>query len=74
MHILRQHEWAVSPAQAREMHPDLARQVRLMPMGCWPMTVAGLDCTFSRDGHRVFAVAVVLSFPGLEVIESARKT
>jgi deoxyinosine 3'endonuclease (endonuclease V) len=70
MHIWRLHEWAVSPAQARDMQSDLARQVRLTPMGCRPVTVAGLDCTFSRDGNRVFAVAVVLALPGLEVIES----
>jgi len=71
MNIRRLHEWAVSTAQARDMQSDLSRQVRLTPMGCRSVTVAELDCTFSRDGNHVFAVAVVLALPGLDVIESA---
>jgi len=70
MKIRRLHEWTVSPAQARDMQYDLARRVRLAPMGCRPVTVARLDCTFSRDGSRMFAFTVVLALPGLEAIES----
>jgi len=36
-----------------------------------PKTVAGIDCAFSKDGERIFAVVVVLRLPDLETIETA---
>lgn len=61
----------MSPGEARELQSELARQVCLTPMGHRPLTVAGLDCALGRDGQRIFAAAVVVSLPGLEVVETA---
>ncbi len=65
------HKWNLSYAQAREVQTSLAGKVRFAPLRGDPNLVAGIDCAFSKDGRRIFAAVVVLSFPGLELVETA---
>lgn len=54
------HEWNLSYAEARELQTRLAGQVRFSPLKEQPRLIVGLDCAFSKDGKRTFAVAVML--------------
>jgi len=64
------HEWDLSCAEARQLQLRLAQRVRFTAMKKKPTIVAGLDCAFSNDGKHIFAAAVVIKLPGLEVIET----
>jgi deoxyribonuclease V len=59
------HEWNLSYAEARRVQGELAGRVALVPLKDQPRLIAGLDCAFSKDGKRIFAVAVVLRVAGL---------
>jgi deoxyribonuclease V len=68
----RWHGWNVTYSEARRLQERLACEVRFIPLNRPPRTVAGIDCAFSKDGRRIFAVAVVLGLPGFELVETAR--
>lgn len=55
------------PGEARRIQEDLRQRVRLTPIPGPVRRVAGIDAAFSGD--RVVAVASVLSYPGLQVVE-----
>ena len=65
------HKWNLSYSQAREVQTSLAGKVQFTPLRKNPKVVAGIDCAFSKDGQRIFAVAVVLRLPELELVETA---
>ena len=60
-------EFPPSPGEARRIQEDLRQRVRLTPFPGPVRRVAGIDAAFSRE--RVVAVASVLSYPELEVVE-----
>ncbi len=63
------HSWDLSPAEASTLQQQLATQVvREAKLGA-VTTVAGVDASFG--GGLARAAVVVLSYPGLQVIESA---
>lgn len=64
------HGWNLSYAQARQAQIGLAGKVRFTPLKPDPTIVAGIDCAFSKDGRKIFAVAVVLRLPGFELVET----
>ncbi len=70
MEIRKLHEWDLSYAQARQLQVELAGRVQFTPVKGRPQVVAGLDCAFSKDGKRIFAVVVVLRLPEFEVVET----
>jgi deoxyribonuclease V len=62
------HRWEVSPEEARAIQKELRGRVQ-KTNGFEPdeiKTVAGVDCSLKDEGQ---AAIVVLSFPGLEVVE-----
>jgi deoxyribonuclease V len=61
------HEWNLSYAEARRLQTELAGRVEFVPLKQEPELIAGLDCAFSKDGRRIFAVAVVLRAVGSRV-------
>ena len=75
MNIRTLHAWDVSPAEARIIQDELRGQLqladRIRPDDI--TVVAGVDNAYTRDGSAATAHAAVvaLSFPGLEVIETA---
>jgi deoxyribonuclease V len=64
------HSWNLSYARARELQTELAFKVKFTPLKIKPELVAGLDCAFSKDGERIFAVVVVLRPPQFELVET----
>lgn len=71
MEIKDLHHWTLTYAEARALQTQLARQVKLRPIGRSIRSVAGLDCAVDKKAGRILAAVVVMSFPGLQVIETA---
>ncbi|HUT46632.1 MAG TPA: deoxyribonuclease V [Sedimentisphaerales bacterium] len=64
------HSWNLSYARAREVQAELACKVKFTPLKKSPKLLAGIDCAFSRDGERIFAVVVLLRLPQFELVET----
>jgi deoxyribonuclease V len=75
MRFAELHEWNVSPAEARAIQAELAGCVELRDVIATDAiaTVAGIDNSYVKSDGATTACAVVvaLSFPALEVIETA---
>ncbi len=69
--IRQLHNWHLSPSQARDLQYDLFGRIRLEPMQKSPEFVAGMDCSLDKKAGKIFAAAVVFSFPDLELVETA---
>jgi deoxyribonuclease V len=65
------HRWDLAPAEARRVQDELAGLVVLEDRHGEVRTVAGVDAGFEQRGRVTRAAAVLLSWPGLEVIEQA---
>jgi len=65
------HNWNLSPAKARQLQEKLRGRISLHPMQKKPQFVGGLDCSLDKRKGRIFAAAVVFSFPELELLETA---
>jgi len=70
----RLHSWNLSYQQAGEVQRRLSGKIKCIPLKKPPELVAGLDCAFSRDGQKIYAVVIVLKLPDFEVIESKSST
>jgi len=70
MKITGLHKWNLSYSQARELQTQLAGRVEFKPIAGNPKLIAGLDCAFSKNGQKIFACVVVLTFPNFELIET----
>ncbi|MEX2400324.1 MAG: deoxyribonuclease V [Rhodothermales bacterium] len=69
------HDWDVSTAEAVEIQRALAERLRFESLAVKPETLAGVDVSFRRLGYKEYAArcgVVVLSFPELEQVDSAR--
>ena len=66
------HTWDLSPAEARCLQEELQGQVVHEDLTTGPPArVAGIDIGFERNGAVTRAAAVVLGYPGLEVVDKA---
>ena len=65
------HKWNLTPAQARDLQEELRRQISLRPIRKKVQVVGGLDCSLDKRKGRIFAAAVVFSFPQLQLVETA---
>jgi len=63
------HRWDVTPKEAVAIQRTLADQVREEPLAEPPQTIAGIDVSIRGDLAQ--AAIVVLTFPGLEVLDRA---
>jgi len=68
------HRWDLSYGEAVRLQERLAPGVRETELRREPRTVCGLDVSHERRSDVVHAAAVVLSVPGLDVIEEALVT
>jgi deoxyribonuclease V len=68
------HEWDLSYKEAVEIQNRLASQVRFIVIKKKPKIIAGLDCAFSKDEKRIFAVVVVIELSNFEIIETVTAT
>jgi deoxyribonuclease V len=64
------HSWNLSYSRAREVQAELACKVEFTRLKKSLKLIAGIDCAFSRDGERIFAVVVVLRPPQFELVET----
>ena len=71
MQIKNLHEWKLSPKEGSALQEQLAGRVKRKPLPKSIDLVAGADVAFSRRHERFFATVIVLTFPGLEVVEQA---
>ena len=69
MDILDLHPWDVTYSEAVKIQEQLKGKVILGKIASSPNYVAGLDVSYEKGTHRVWAGAVVLGFPDLAVIE-----
>lgn len=65
------HSWQVSPKEAVEIQRNLAPRLRLTRLRRPVRVVAGTDVSAARGSERVWAAAVLCSYPDLHVIEEA---
>jgi len=75
MKIPRLHAWTVSIDRAKALQLELRERLvfqKVLPGTI--RTVAGVDIAVSRDGERLIAAAVVMSFPSLEILETRTAT
>lgn len=63
------HRWDVTPKEAVAIQRELADQVREEPLAELPKTIAGIDVSIRGDLAQ--AAIVVLTYPGLEVLDRA---
>ncbi len=68
------HPWDLDPDQAAELQRQLAGQVRTTGRPESVRLVAGVDVSYSKDSPRGYGVVAVLSYPALEVVETATAT
>ena len=65
------HSWDLSPADAIALQARLRERVRLQPLAAPPGLVAGADVSMEWHSDVVFAGFVVLTYPGLEIVDRA---
>ncbi|PQV64107.1 Endonuclease V [Abditibacterium utsteinense] len=63
------HPWNLTPPQAIALQNELRDQLEIRPLQSAPQLIAGADISFDIGSDTVYAGIVVLSFPGLEVVE-----
>ncbi len=65
------HSWDVSPKQAVQLQKELRRRVRTdLPLES-PQRIAGVDVGYLPSSRQSIATVVVLSYPGLDVLEQS---
>jgi deoxyribonuclease V len=69
MKVTIQHEWRVNRDQALEMQRELARRVCQTGEVTSPRLIAGVDISAGRAEKAATAAVVVLSYPGLDLME-----
>jgi deoxyribonuclease V len=70
MDIVHLHEWHVSPAEAVKIQVGLAAKVSRVGNIVNPCYIAGVDISVNRWAKTGAGAVVVLSYPGLEVVET----
>jgi deoxyribonuclease V len=70
MKVTKLHGWRVSPAQAMEIQMRLASQVSRVGEVTNPRLIAGVDISVDREARTGTGAVVVLSYPGLELVET----
>lgn len=74
MRIKNLHPWKVSAKEAIEIQAKLSKKIKFEGAPRCVDTIGACDASFSKDGSKVYAAAVMLSFPELKIIETATAT
>ena len=62
--------WEVTPKEALEIQEKLKRRLDNQPSRLKKLEkIAAVDASYSKNERTIFAVAVVLSYPGLDILE-----
>jgi deoxyribonuclease V len=65
------HSWNVSQEQAIQIQEALKGAIILKKTFLTVKTMGGGDVAYSKNGNRLFGAMVVLSFPGMEILDMA---
>jgi len=65
------HPWPRDFANARAVQEDLCKRVRIQKLRRRVRIVAGCDVSIEKDGKRVFGAIILMSWPGLERLETS---
>ena len=68
------HSWDMTLEEARAQQTALRSRVSLVDGFGEIKTIAGLDLSYSEERNEGYAVVVVLSFPGFEILETRYAT
>jgi deoxyribonuclease V len=71
MNIPDLHSWDVTYKEAIKIQEELRDSVILRKIPNRPTCIGGLDVSYQKGTHRVWAGAVVLNFPDLAVLEES---
>lgn len=63
------HSWDLTPSQAIALQRELRANLQLGPLETEPKLITGADLSFDIGSDTVTAGIVVLTFPGLEIVE-----
>lgn len=70
MPLHHQHNWDLTPSEARQIQNTLREHVREEPLSIGSVQrVAGVDASYQQD--KVFAAVVILELPGLQHVDQA---
>ena len=69
MKIRKIHPWKTSVKEAIRIQKRLSKKIKRSKVSGPIKVIAGCDASFPKDGNKVLAAVVVLSFPALEVLE-----
>ncbi len=69
--IRSRHSWDLPYEEAIRVQKRLSKEIRKTPLLGPVQTIAGADASYSRRGRRVYAAALVFSFPDLVLIDQA---
>jgi deoxyribonuclease V len=69
MRIIQRHDWHVTAAQAIKIQMGLAAEVSRVDEVTSPRLIAGVDISVNRWAKTGTGAVVVLSYPGLELVE-----
>lgn len=70
MKIIQRHSWQVTTAEAKAIQLELASQVKRVGVITDPRYIAGVDISVNRFSKTGTGAVVVLSYPGLQVVEA----
>lgn len=71
MRFRQLHRWDVSPKRAAAIQRSLRRRLRLRGRPLEPRLIAGADVSYDKRSDAIHAAVVVLSWPGLALVERA---
>jgi deoxyribonuclease V len=65
------HSWNVSEKEAIQIQKALVDRIILKKLSSTVRTIGGGDVAYSKEGDLLFGAIVVLSFPGMKILETA---
>ncbi|MBE9536479.1 MAG: deoxyribonuclease V [Proteobacteria bacterium] len=71
MKVKELHRWDIAPKEAVALQQRLRERLVFRELQKTPKLIAGVDVSYEKHGDLFHAAIVILSFPGLEVIEES---
>ena len=70
MNIQNLHRWDVTPSEARQLQEKFTGKISQKPLQKKLRFVGGLDCSLNKRAGKIYAAAVVFTFPELKLVET----
>ncbi len=66
------HNWNLTYIEAVELQKELAGRIIISELKTMPRLIAGIDLSYHKKSGKGFCSIIILSYPGLEIRETAR--